>query len=87
MKVSKSLIVVLFLILAVSATVMAQNSPSQFLTVYTFTVNSGAGVQFEGYIKKIKEGADKVGATQTWGASQMALGRTRKHVRDYSPVR
>lgn len=74
MKVSKSLIVVLFLILAVSATVMAQNSPSQFLTVYTFTVNSGAGVQFEGYIKKIKEGADKVGATQTWGASQMALG-------------
>ena len=74
MKVSKSLIVVLFLILALSATVMAQNSPSQFLTVVTFTVNSGAGVQFEEYIKKIKEGAEKVGAPQTWGTSQIAFG-------------
>lgn len=74
MKVSKSLIVVLFLIFALSATVMAQNSPAQFLTVYTFTVNSGAGVQFEEYIKKIKEAAEKVGAPQTWGTFQIAFG-------------
>ena len=70
MKVSKSLIVVLFLILASSAVVMAQNSPGQFLVVYSFTVNSGAGAQFEEYIKKIKEGADKVGAAQTWLCAQ-----------------
>ena len=74
MKVSKFLIVVVCLILASSATVMAQDSPGQFLTVYTIAVNSGAGVQFEEYIKKIKEGADKIGAPQTWGAFQIAFG-------------
>ncbi len=74
MKVSKSLMVVLFLIFTLSATVMAQNSPGQFLTVYSFTVYSGAGVQFEEYIKKIKEGAEKVGAPQTWRTFQIAFG-------------
>ncbi len=74
MKMPKSLVVVLFLILASSAMAVAQSSPSQFITVYTITVNPGAVGQFEGYIKKIKEGAEKIGAPQTWGTSQIAFG-------------
>jgi hypothetical protein len=61
------------LVLASSA--MAQPSmPDAFIQMYEIQVKSGANQQFEDYLKKIAEAADKVGALQEWTVAQASLG-------------
>jgi len=74
MKMLKSLLVALVLVVACTNVAVAQNAPGEFLVIYNIQVKSGANVQFEEYIKKIKEAAEKTGAPQHWGASQLAFG-------------
>ena len=73
MKLSKCLAAV-FLAVACSSGAMAQNAPGEFLVIYNIQVEPGANAQFEEYIKKIKEAAEKTGATLYWGASQLTYG-------------
>ncbi len=74
MRVSKSILVALVLVVACTTAAMAQNAPGEFLVIYNIQVRSGANVQFEEYIKKVKEAADKTGAPQHWSASQLTFG-------------
>lgn len=43
----------------------AQEQPAEFLQVITIQVRPNAVDQYEDYVKKILEGAKKIGATQT----------------------
>jgi hypothetical protein len=76
MKSPKSLLLVLCLAVAVamSTPAMAQRGPAQFLAVYNITVNPGANAQFEDYLQKIKQGAEKIGASQRWITFQVGFG-------------
>jgi hypothetical protein len=52
----------------------AQDRPSQFIEVITMEIRAGMVPQFEEYMKKIVEAADKVGVRQHWATYQTALG-------------
>ena len=73
MRMSKSLLVALVLVIACTTVAVAQNA-GEFLVIHNIQVRSGANVQFEEYIKKIKEAAEKTGARQYWSASQLTFG-------------
>ena len=47
---------------------------AQHFQVYTINVKPGSEGDFASYMTKIKEAADKVGAPQSWGTWQAALG-------------
>ena len=61
-------------ILAVAASGLAQNMPAKHLQLIEINVKSGAEGQFEDYVKKIIEAADKVGAPQGWTFAQPVMG-------------
>ena len=74
MKSAKPLFMTLFLALALTANAAAQSMPGDYLMMYTIKVRPGANAQFEDYLKKIQEGADKTNAPQMWGAGQITAG-------------
>ncbi len=63
-------------ILAVAASGLAQDMPAKHLQLIEINVKSGAEGQFEDYVKKIIEAADKVGAPQGWTFAQPVMGGT-----------
>jgi hypothetical protein len=48
--------------------------PAEFIQVITITVSPDAVVEYEDFVRKIKAGADKVGAPQRWSTSQVSQG-------------
>ncbi len=74
MKRSRSLVLVPCLAVAISTSAMAQPAPARFLTVYNITVNPGANAQFEDYLQKIKQGAERIGAPQRWATFEVGFG-------------
>ncbi len=67
-----------FLALAVVCLVVtapsASSQPLKYLEVVTISVRPGAVPQFEDYVKKIVEAANKVGVADTWTTYQVELG-------------
>lgn len=59
---------------ALAGTSAAQTAPAQYLELVEINVKSGAQAQFESYVKKIREAADKVGAPQGWTFAQPVVG-------------
>ena len=68
-----------FLALAVVCLVVfapfTSSQPLEYLEVVTVSVKPGTVPQFENYIKKIVEAANKVGVAETWVTNQIELGR------------
>lgn len=61
--------------LGLVASVLAQPSaPTQYLQLVEINVKAGAEAQFESYVLKVREAADKVGATQRWTFAQPVIG-------------
>lgn len=70
----KTTVALVFLtVLAIAGGAFAQ-MPGQHIQFVEINVKAGAEGQFEEYIKKIIEAADKVGAPQGWIFAQAALG-------------
>lgn len=62
-------------VLALASITFAQASmPAKFIQMVEIQVKSGSQMQFEAYIKKIAEAANKINAPQGWIAAQAALG-------------
>jgi hypothetical protein len=59
---------------SLAATQSQPGQPTEFIQVITVTVRSGAGTEYENFIKKITAGANKIGAPQRWMVSQVSLG-------------
>jgi hypothetical protein len=57
-----------------SALALAQEDSEQYAEVLTFKIRPTARLQFEDYMKKIVEAANKIGVDQTWQTSQMSVG-------------
>ncbi|MFQ5789892.1 MAG: hypothetical protein ACE5JI_05380 [Acidobacteriota bacterium] len=77
MKASRSIMgaIVFLSILALASSMMAQSSmPAKHLQMYELRVKAGATAQFENYLKKLAEAANKAGAPQGWFAARAVLG-------------
>ena len=61
-------------VLALAGGALAQTMPAQHIQFVEINVKAGAQGQFEEYVKKINEAADKVGAPQGWIFAQPAVG-------------
>ena len=68
------LALVFLTVLALAGGAFAQTMPRQHIQFVEINVKAGAEGQFEEYIKKIIEAADKVGAPQGWTFAQAAVG-------------
>ena len=64
----------LALVCLVVFTSLASSQPLKYLEVVTISVRPGAVPQFEDYVKKIVEAANKVGVADTWTTLQVELG-------------
>ncbi len=53
---------------------MSQDRPSRFLNLYEFHVRPGHTTNWENFVKKVVESADKVNATQRWMTFQAVMG-------------
>ena len=75
MKTARYIVVVASVILLSVSVAAAQSyEPQQYLQLVRVHVKPGANVQFEDYIKKLAEGAEKIGAPQQWIGNQVVLG-------------
>ncbi len=77
MKVSRSIIGagVFLYIVALASSVMAQaRMPEKHIQMYEIQLKAGANAQFEAYMKKIIEAANKINAPQGWFTAQTELG-------------
>ena len=63
----------LFLMVVVS--LVAVPAVAQFQQLVEFRVKSGQELAFENYVKKIKEGADKIGSPTRWSTFLVAVGK------------
>ena len=62
-------------VLALASSALAQAAkPAKFIQMYEIQVKAGAQTQYEAYMKKIIEAANKIGAPQGWIGAQAALG-------------
>jgi hypothetical protein len=50
------------------------SQPAEFIQVITTTVSPNAVAEYEDFIKRIKAGADNLGAPQRWTVSQVSIG-------------
>ena len=67
-------LVVLLLGVALATGAAAHSAPAQYLQLVEINVEAGSEAQFEAYVKKIREAADKVGAPQGWTFAQPLVG-------------
>ncbi len=74
MKGLKFLALALAFLFVLTPFAISQDRPSKYLEVITVKTRPGAAPQFEDFVKKIVEGANKIGAQQTWGAGNVELG-------------
>jgi hypothetical protein len=74
MKGLKSVALVLILLFVLAPFAVSQDRPSQYLQLISFTVRPGAAPQFEDFVKKVVDAANKVGVAQTWRGGQVELG-------------
>ena len=74
MKGFKSLALVLIFLFVLAPFAASQDRPSQYLEIITITIKPGTAPQFEDYVKKIVDAANKVGVAQTWQGGQIDLG-------------
>jgi hypothetical protein len=65
---------VLSLGVALASGVFAQNAPARYLQLVEINVKAGSEAQFETYVKKIREAADKIGTPQGWTFAQPVVG-------------
>lgn len=63
------------IVLLVGLCLLAAPAVAQFQQVVEIRVRGGHEVQFEDFIKKLKEAADKTGAQQSWAAFQVTVGK------------
>jgi len=68
----------LLLTLAVSA--IAQTQPAKYQTVFTVNVKPGMTQQYETYVKKIVEAAEKIGDVQNWATFNLTVGGGRRAI-------
>jgi hypothetical protein len=68
-----SLLAIPFLTLSAAAQNQS-GQPAEFIQVITTTVKSEGVAEYEAFIRKIVAGANKIGATQYWTASQVGIG-------------
>lgn len=61
-------------VLTVSLAAAQNYQPTEYLQLVRVDVKSGASAQFEDYIKKLNEGADKINAPQQWVGTEVMLG-------------
>lgn len=65
---------VLLIGVAFAGSALAQITPARHLQLVEINVKSGSEGQFETYVKKVREAADKVGAPQGWTFAQPVVG-------------
>lgn len=63
------------LFLAILLALVAGPALAQFQQVVEFHVKPGQEIAFENYVKKVKEGADKIGSPLSWSTFSVAVGR------------
>jgi len=63
------------LVLLVGACLLAAPAIAQFQQVVEVRVRAGHEVQFENFIKRVRDAADKAGAPQSWAAFQVTVGK------------
>ena len=69
-----NVLVVVLLAVALASSAVAQITPARHLELIEINVKSGSQAQFETYVKKIREAADKAGAPQGWTFAQPVVG-------------